>query len=75
MDLCYTAMGRFEGFWEMKLNSWDVAAGTLIMQEAGGHFVDFKGEVTIHSNNGLSVNHHLRDATLKILQTSENKTS
>jgi len=46
--LCYTAMGRFEGFWELKLNSWDVAAGFLIMQEAGG-------QVTKLDGNPLSV--------------------
>jgi myo-inositol-1(or 4)-monophosphatase len=36
LDLCYVAAGRFDGFWEMKLNPWDVAAGALIVQEAGG---------------------------------------
>ena len=57
------------------LNPWDCAALVPIMQEAGGHFVDFNGEVTIHSNNGLSVNGRLRDAALKILQTPENDAS
>ena len=53
------------------LNPWDCAALVPILQEAGGHFVDFNGDVTIHSNNGLSVNAHLRDAALEILQTPE----
>jgi myo-inositol-1(or 4)-monophosphatase len=36
IDLCYVAAGRFDGFWEMKLNPWDVSAGALIVAEAGG---------------------------------------
>jgi myo-inositol-1(or 4)-monophosphatase len=36
LDLCYVAAGRFDGFWEQKLQPWDVAAGALIVQEAGG---------------------------------------
>ena len=36
LDLCWTACGRFEGFWEFNLNPWDVSAGYLIMEEAGG---------------------------------------
>jgi len=41
LDLCYLACGRFDGFWEMKLSPWDVAAGALIVQEAGGRVSDF----------------------------------
>ncbi|WP_026998051.1 inositol monophosphatase family protein [Flectobacillus major] len=43
VDLAYTACGRFEGFFEYNLKPWDVAAGTLIVQEAGGIVSDFKG--------------------------------
>lgn len=43
MDLCYTAMGRFEGFWEMGLHPWDTAAGVLILLEAGGKATRFDG--------------------------------
>jgi myo-inositol-1(or 4)-monophosphatase len=43
VDLVYTACGRFEGFFEYNLKPWDVAAGTLIVQEAGGTVRDFKG--------------------------------
>lgn len=46
LDLCYTACGRFEGFWEIGLNPWDVAAGSLIVQEAGGTVSDFWGKPT-----------------------------
>lgn len=43
VDLAYTACGRFEGFFEYNLNAWDVAAGVLLVQEAGGKVTDFKG--------------------------------
>ncbi len=45
LDLCYVAMGRFDGFWEMKLKSWDIAAGALIVQEAGGRATGFDGSL------------------------------
>lgn len=44
VDLAYVACGRFEGFYEYGLNSWDVAAGTFIVQQAGGKVADFKGD-------------------------------
>ncbi len=43
LDLAYVACGRLDGFFEIGLSSWDVAAGALIVQEAGGSVVDFKG--------------------------------
>ena len=59
MDLCYTAMGRFEGFWEMKLHRWDYAAGWLMIEEAGGQVTRFDGspfqmgDRSILTSNGL----------------------
>lgn len=43
LDLAYTAAGRLDGYWEMKLKPWDVAAGKLIVEEAGGKVTDFAG--------------------------------
>lgn len=43
LDLCYTAAGNFHGFWEPHLSPWDVAAGAIILQEAGGTVTDFSG--------------------------------
>jgi myo-inositol-1(or 4)-monophosphatase len=43
LDLCYVACGRFEGFWELKLNPWDTAAGIVVLAEAGGRATDFQG--------------------------------
>ncbi len=44
LDLAYVAAGRFDGFWEMGLSPWDIAAGSLLIQEAGGLIGDLDGE-------------------------------
>lgn len=44
LDLCWVAAGRLDGYWEQNLNPWDVAAGTLILTEAGGKVTDFSGK-------------------------------
>jgi myo-inositol-1(or 4)-monophosphatase len=44
LDLCYVAAGRFEGFWEMALNPWDVAAGGLLAEEAGARVTSVTGD-------------------------------
>lgn len=44
IDLCYVAAGRMDGFWERDLNAWDIAAGALLVEEAGGTISNFKGE-------------------------------
>ena len=43
IDLCYVACGRFDGFWEMNLNLYDIAAGAFIVEQAGGVVCDFNG--------------------------------
>jgi myo-inositol-1(or 4)-monophosphatase len=42
-DLAYVACGRFEGFYELDLNPWDVAAGSFLVKQAGGMVTDFQG--------------------------------
>ncbi|OGA29465.1 MAG: inositol monophosphatase [Betaproteobacteria bacterium RIFCSPLOWO2_02_FULL_65_24] len=44
LDLAYVASGRYDGFWEVGLSPWDMAAGALLIQEAGGLVGDFRGE-------------------------------
>jgi myo-inositol-1(or 4)-monophosphatase len=57
LDLCWTACGRFEGFWEYNLNAWDVAAGVLILKEAGGIVTNLSGdEFSIYGKEILAVN-------------------
>src|SRR5499425_3345144 len=59
LDLACVASGRFDGFWEFGLNKWDVAAGVLLIEEAGGKVSDFAGEPyqlgapVILASNGL----------------------
>ena len=43
IDLAYVASGRLEGFWEFELKLYDIAAGVLLVEEAGGYVGDFKG--------------------------------
>ena len=43
LDLAYVAAGRFDAFWEMNLNEWDIAGGILLVKEAGGLISDFNG--------------------------------
>jgi myo-inositol-1(or 4)-monophosphatase len=44
LDLCLVASGAFDGYWERHLKAWDVAAGTLIVEEAGGRVTDTRGQ-------------------------------
>lgn len=70
LDLCWTALGRFDGFWEYNLHPWDVAAGYLIMTEAGGRVTDFKGgKYSIYEKEILATNGLIHDSMLKVLQS------
>ncbi len=71
LDLAYTACGRFDGFWELHLAPWDVAAGVLLVREAGGRVTDFGGtegvEAILHGRNLVASNGHVHDAIRKRL--------
>jgi myo-inositol-1(or 4)-monophosphatase len=43
IDLAYVAAGRFDGYWEVSIHSWDIAAGSLIVEEAGGKVTEVNG--------------------------------
>ncbi len=67
LDLAYVAAGRLDGFWEDGLNPWDIAAGALLIREAGGLIGDAGGgEDFLESGNVLAANPHLFGAMLKI---------
>ncbi len=55
LDMCYVAMGRTDGFWEGAVNSWDVMASALIVQEAGGRVTDFSAQTGQHVYRGEEV--------------------
>jgi len=68
LDMSYVACGRFDGFWEMKLKPWDVAAAGLIVKEAGGVLSDFKGNAfSIHGNETLATNGLIHEEMLRVL--------
>jgi myo-inositol-1(or 4)-monophosphatase len=53
LDLCWVASGRLDGFWEHKLAPWDIAAGLLIIREAGGFVTDFDGRDRMFETGGI----------------------
>ncbi len=69
LDLSYVACGRFDGFWEVTLNPWDMAAGILFVQEAGGKFTNFKGFPSdIYTPNVLATNGHIHNQLVEVLK-------
>jgi myo-inositol-1(or 4)-monophosphatase len=72
MDLCYTAMGRFEGFWELKLHPWDYSAGWLMIVEAGGQVTRFDGSpFQMGDRSILTSNGHIHSAMVDILHNNQ----
>jgi myo-inositol-1(or 4)-monophosphatase len=68
LDLAYVAAGRFEGFWESGLQPWDIAAGLLLVQEAGGFVTDFKGAKNIlESGDVVAANAKLHKQLLDLV--------
>lgn len=68
LDLCYVAAGRFDGFWEVRLNPWDMAAGSVIVREAGGQLTDFSGkDLSIYGQELVASNGQIHDAMLAVL--------
>jgi myo-inositol-1(or 4)-monophosphatase len=68
IDLCYVAEGVFDGFWEVSLNSWDMAAGVLLVNEAGGVVTDFIGnKINIYEKKLLASNGKVHNRMLEIL--------
>jgi len=69
LDLCYLAMGRFDGFWELKLSPWDTAAGSLLVLEAGGRVTDFScGKYLIYRKDILATNGKIHREMIGVLK-------
>ncbi|MEX1139856.1 MAG: inositol monophosphatase family protein [Bacteroidota bacterium] len=69
LDLCYVAAGRLDGYWEMSLNPWDMAAGVLLVEEAGGKYTDLEGQPsTIHNKKILVSNGRIHDQMVGVLK-------
>lgn len=72
IDLAYTACGRFDGFFELNLKPWDVAAGILIVREAGGKVTDLSGlPSTPYDGNILATNGLIHHELLKIVEKAD----
>jgi len=71
IDLAYVACGRFDGFWEDGLRPWDVAAGVLLIEEAGGRVSDFTGgALNIFTPKVLASNGLVHNAMMNVLGTN-----
>ncbi len=60
IDLCYVACGRFDGFWEMNLNLYDIAAGAFIVEQAGGVVCDFNGNSNFPDRGIIASNKNIQ---------------
>ncbi|MDH5599374.1 MAG: inositol monophosphatase [Cyclobacteriaceae bacterium] len=70
VDLAYTAAGRFDGYFEYNLNPWDVAAGILLVKEAGGQVTDFKGGDTSISGKEVLAGGDAYEAMKKVITSN-----
>lgn len=71
LDLAYVAAGRLDGFWEFGLKPWDIAAGVLLIQEAGGIVSDQEGKAGYMDNgNVVSGNPKIHQQMLKLIQNA-----
>jgi myo-inositol-1(or 4)-monophosphatase len=69
IDLAYVACGRFDGFWELRLGAWDVAAGAVILEEAGGRVTGIDGApLDVDAPTLLATNGLIHDEMLAILE-------
>ena len=72
LDLAYLAMGRFDGFWELKLSPWDMAAGSLLITEAGGRVTDFSGgPFNIYLKEILATNGKIHQQMVEVLKSNK----
>lgn len=71
LDLCYVAAGRFDGFWEVRLNPWDMAAGVVILLEAGGRVTHFRGKpFSVYGKELVASNGLIHDSMMSVIQES-----
>jgi len=74
LDLCCVAAGRFDGFWELSLNPWDVAAGYLIVREAGGQVTNWRGEPgSIDERECLATNGRIHKSMMAVLHETASR--
>ncbi len=70
LDMAYLACGRFDGFWEEGLNAWDIAAGVVLIEEAGGRVSDYTGgPLDIYNATTLASNGLVHEAMMRVLHS------
>lgn len=71
LDLCYVACGRFDGFWERQLHPWDMAAGALMVEEAGGRVSDYSNRpIDLFGGQIVVSNGHLHGDMLTVIDAA-----
>jgi len=71
LDLAYVAAGRLDGFWEFGLSAWDIAAGIILIREAGGYVSDMTGGADmLATGDVLAANDHLHQPLARLLEQS-----
>ena len=69
LDFCYVAAGRLDGYWELSLHPWDMAAGVLVVLEAGGKVSNLDGSpIDIYNGKQVSSNGLIHDEMLEIIR-------
>ena len=72
LDLCWVAAGRVDGYWEWRLKPWDVAAGKLIVEEAGGRMSNFSGRrFSVYGEQTLATNGRIHRSMLRVMRSLE----
>ena len=68
LDVCYVAAGRLDGFWEQGLNAWDIAAGVLMVEEAGGRVTALDGgPFNLRAGRIIATNGHIHDEMVRVI--------
>ena len=74
LDLCYVACGRFDGFWELNLSAWDMAAGAVIVEEAGGRVSDFSGgKLSVYTPEIIASNGLIHTSMIEVIAMAQTR--
>jgi myo-inositol-1(or 4)-monophosphatase len=74
LDLAYVAAGRFDGFWEANLQAWDIAAGILLVREAGGYVTDINGKSDmLKTGSVIAANDRLHAPVERVIKRARRK--
>ncbi len=67
LNMCYVAAGRLDGFWERPINAWDISAGAVMVEEAGGRISGYDGPFDPYANEVVASNGHLHEAIKRVI--------